>query len=379
MNANTAILTFRTGWIIPLVGFILLGVCGFILFVAGEILLTKGASFVMWQRGLLVAAATLPLAGAVLGLLLVNGGHCTRIDGERKEVRIAHGLLIAWLRERKPFDAFQRVGVGLEVSSGQTDGDGDRHGGSACYPVRLEADGAEIEVSSPMHYAVARARAEAVANLMDLPLRDWSSPTEIEREAGHLDESLRERIARSGETLTLPKLPRNSKLTFEQHGDELVIDQPRIEGKERWSSLIGILVLGAFWSAAAWPAIGYVMHMLRSGDAPSGATQWVMLLLSAVPIAPVLYLVLGGLLLAFSRERIIVNPRTLRRVWLFPVGRYTRRLAGDKIEDLYIEGEDVFVRTDKTKLRMGLMLRKAERQWMKDAIAFGLCSASEEV
>ena len=61
------------------------------------------------------------------------------------------------------------------------------------FPIQLDGTAKPLEIAAPGTIQNARRDAEQVAKALRLPLADHTGPTQIVREAEHLDESLRER------------------------------------------------------------------------------------------------------------------------------------------------------------------------------------------
>jgi hypothetical protein len=91
----------------------------------------------------------------------------------------------------------------------------------------LEGLADTLNVAAPENMDNARRDAELVAKALHLPLADRTGPIEILREAGRLDESLRERRRRTGKGPGEVPLPlEGMKTQFRIEGKEVVLDIP---------------------------------------------------------------------------------------------------------------------------------------------------------
>ncbi len=349
------------------VGFMLLGLALGGGCVAGAVLL-PAESVGLPVRAVLVVLATLPLLTAALGFLLTFGGQRITIDGASEQVRITYGRWWPWERETRPLGDFNSVGICREVAAAPHHGGS---GGTASHPIRLQGDGDEVELAGFSKYDQARRKAEQIAGFVGLALCDSTLGETVVREAGTLDESLRERAIRLGEAVEWPRPPRSNRIELRHSGDETIMDLPRISLRQRKGDLIGTVVLLIIWSAMAVPGL----LLFRSFLGETHSNLWLHFAqagLVSLPVLPVVYVALGVLVLLTVRERIVVSPRLLRREWRFPVGCWTRRVPAGEIEELLIDGDDVVVRTDRTRCRFGVSLTAGERRWLRDAVRYVL-------
>lgn len=198
--------------------------------------------------------------GAMVGLpglaiLLARGG--LRIDRTAGTVVSWRGFGVPLHRKETRLAPFDRVVIDLD----QNDDGPDR------YPVRLAAPaGVEpLELVKPSSHQQARAAAEDLGRLLRLPVDDESSGETVRREADRLDETLRERLRRTGEAPSpvLPAAPLRCRVTPGPDGVTIELDRLRPPPP----AIIELLVLVVFvtvnasffgrllWSPAARPFV----------------------------------------------------------------------------------------------------------------------------
>ncbi len=146
----------------------------------------------------------IPFGGvfAAVGLGLMTGRSGLIIDRRQGRVVSWYGLLVPMKRKEYFLDYYDRVSLRKERRSG------DKRSYTV-YPVRLEGRaGAEaINLEEPQDYQEARKTAEDVAKFLSLRMEDYSSGSKLVREADRLDETIREKTARTGEYVRVPIAP----------------------------------------------------------------------------------------------------------------------------------------------------------------------------
>jgi hypothetical protein len=364
-------LRFRTGTGVMAVGcfFTLLGL-GMASLVMAMVCLVPSDQMNPWLRAALVLAALFPLSVAALGVLLTFGGTRVTLNGTTREVRITYGRWWPWKREGRSFDDFR----GVQIVAASTAGFAGRtgpSGGGPSYPIRLLAAGDEVELWDGGSYKHARRRAEAVAELMQLPLHDESVAGGSIRAADALNESVRDSMRREGKRGPWPALPRNSRIQFEHRPGEIVIDLPRVSLREHRADIIGTAVLVVIWAGIA--ALGlFAFRGFLFGDDGPGWQRLVQAVLLSIPFLPAAMLTAGSIVLLSVRERLIVSPRMVRRVWRWPLGSWVRLMPIAELEELLIGDGHLVARSDRTTLRLGLMRSADEVRWLRDAIRYAI-------
>lgn len=344
-------------------------------------ILTEGAA------GVPALAATLPfgLIFALVGGGLVFGRSSLTIDRRRKTVTTWWGALGVGPSTVKPLGEGGQVTVGCESrGSGKS-----RH---TVYPVRLEGSVAEaLEVGAPQDSSEARRQAEEVAKFLGLGMADRSTGVEIVREAGTLDESVRDRNARLGRRIELPERPRSARSRYAPLGST-----HRVEVPASGLTIMHVLQI-CFGGFIGLIGLGVTVGIGSDIDAPRLAVVMPALMFGI----PALAIALPAVFDARSRHLVEVSPTRLvverqgligstrnefpaREVEeleiLGPGGRSlpaSPALAGTPAGSLltaFLGGQIILVRSDKLTVRFGAGLDPDELVWVKGLIEYGLCS-----
>lgn len=189
---------------------------------------------------------------ALVGLGLMTGRRGVIIDRRRHRIVTWYGLLIPMKRKECLLDFYDRLTLSREVRKSDKST-------RIVFPVRLEGNGQNepAHVEEPQDYHQARATAESLAEFLRLPLADRSSGKEIVREPDRLNESIRERVRRTGEEIPEAAPPPQMRSTLEEASGTLNIHIPptgltATHGLELFVVLIFITVAVFF----AMPMVG---------------------------------------------------------------------------------------------------------------------------
>lgn len=187
---------------------------------------------------------------AAVGAVLVFGRSGVIVDRGRGSITQWHGLLVPMKRSVYLLDSVRQVEMAY------TSGDSDT---AATWPISLSGEGIvkPISILQPASFIEARQAAEELSRFLQKPLMDSSAGERVVRDPGHLDESYRDRLRRSGEAVaTLPPEPPGKRSQLERTADGFILYIPAAPvGGVRFLSLIFPLLFAAM---AAWfflPAI----------------------------------------------------------------------------------------------------------------------------
>ncbi len=137
-------------------------------------------------------------AFAAVGIGLMFGRSGKTLDRRADTLTAWWGLLVPFRRKEHRLSAFERVTLSREI----------RHSKNSTYtvyPVRLEGAGVpKVTLEEPRDMNAARALGEEAAKFLGRPLADSSTGSQVVRQPGELDESLRERARRTGERPQVP-------------------------------------------------------------------------------------------------------------------------------------------------------------------------------
>ena len=130
------------------------------------------------------------------------------------------------------------------------------------FPVRVHQPPGDLIVLEPKNYAVSRRAAEALANALTLGMHDTSSGTPVIREAGTLDEPLRDRLLREHGSAPAPSETPPGRLTTRFLNQAQVCDLPRPGFNFR---LVGYIVIAATvpifiaFPLSSWGSTGHIL------------------------------------------------------------------------------------------------------------------------
>ena len=158
---------------------------------------------------------------AMVGLGLMAGRRGIIIDRQRHRVVRWYGLLLPMVRRENLLGLCDRLALTREVRKSDKST-------RIVYPVRLEGNAQEkaIHIHEPLDYQEARRTAESLAAFLRLPLVDLSSGKEVVREPDRLDESIRERVRRTGEEIPDAVAPPQMRSTLQEESGTLHIRIP---------------------------------------------------------------------------------------------------------------------------------------------------------
>ena len=143
------------------------------------------------------------LVFASVGAGIMFGRAGIEIDLTARTITTWWGLMVPFKSRTLPLERAKIVSINREVRRS-------KNSTYTVYPVRIEGFEKAIDIEEPRNYADARRRAEEIAKFMNLGVEDSTSGKKVVREAGTLDESLRERAERTGEDLKMPEAPPNA-------------------------------------------------------------------------------------------------------------------------------------------------------------------------
>lgn len=274
-------------------------------------------------------ATFLILFGAVftlVGAVLVFGRSGLILDRSRGRIVQWYGLLAPVKRTESLMDAIDQVE--MNFSSGDSES-------SPTWPISLSGMSMKkpIAVSHPTSFTAARQMAEELSRFLQKPLVDTSAGERIIRDPGHLNESYRDRMRRTGKgERVFPAEPSGGHAQVERTGEGLVIHIPAKSKKGLHISFFTSLI---FATGIAWV---FVFPILRS-DTPVFIRNIVFGFLGLVIILPLLSALRIAYRMKNDFERITVT-RSFLRVEASQQGRKTiTEIPIDELEDLVAPGK----------------------------------------
>lgn len=349
-NSRTITRVARSTWMLFGLAFLVVG-----LFISFLLLAARPESIEV-----IVLGGALALLGAVLTCVRVG----VIVDRQRRTVTTWWGLLVPLYRNRTEYSVSRADFVTLSREERKA-GKGEIY---AVFPVTLGGSGGDaMTIHEPHDHDKARHLAEEIAKFLGLGIRDRSVAEEVVREAGTLDESLRERLRRLGRSVPLPVQAPGARaiLTYGGNRSPTAIEIPPMPVGEcvRWF-LAGLLVAGVGAVVLEWWAP-------RRWDMAFGVPTLIMLLLVLVILLPVL------IRAAILRERLVVSRREIVVIRRDIFGTKTTRLAGAEVEDVALVQARGFgrftsrvaIHSDRGSIELVAALSNPEEvRWLRDVL-----------
>ena len=325
----------------------------------------------------------IPFGGvfALVGAALAFGRAGKVLDKRAGTVTTWWGMLVPFSRKQYPLSKYDTVMLRREVRRS-------KNSSYTVYPVRIEGAGAKtVKIEEPRDERKAREAGEEVAKFLGVKLVDRTMGTEVVREAEQLDESIRERVVRTGERPEVQEPPPGRKTRESVVGDTLRLDIPgRGMQPACYFAVIPGLIVPVFIYFTFFSGI------LADEKMPTGAKIGFMLFVGICFI--LLPLVVGVTIFIGNFDRgttVEVSPRELTVRRRFLVGTRVRTIGSDELEELVLIGlstsrrsslssrmergaRRVAARSDRTTAEFGQGLADAELEWLR-AIVWNVVSA----
>ena len=199
------------------------------------------------------------------------------------------------------------------------------------YPVRLEGGGGveTIEYEAPVDYQEARRIGEDLSKFLGVNLEDTSSGKKVIREPDALDETLRDKIQRTGKAPDFLSAPYDMRSRVQKEDSSVVIEIPPTGFKSThlfhvvpafiFASLVGFFFLRPFMSLPTPDIVRFVF------------IAFILLFFIILPIITSLGYALGQ---AHRRYKICVTPNLLRVEEKRILRRKMIEIPGEELEEL---------------------------------------------
>jgi len=197
---------------------------------------------------------------AAVGAGLVFGRNGTTLNLTTRQIIQWRGLLIPFKRKIHSLDIFNKVH--LCKQSGDSDS-------SDTYTIYLECShtGNRLKINSTTDYQAAKQSAEELSRFLNFNLEDAASGSKIIRKPEELNESLRQRMRKSGEVFQpLPRKPFEMLCNIQQTAEGYIIEIPWTNVKKAGLAnlIINLIVAGFVIYFFLWPSLSLPMpDMIR--------------------------------------------------------------------------------------------------------------------
>ena len=321
----------------------------------------------------------LPFGGvfATVGACLVFGRAGTTLDADRRVLSTWWGLMFPFKKTDYDWDDFDWVRVTKKVVRSDKST-------RITYPVELTGPKAEdVTVETLSGALEGRRVAEQVAKFMNLGLRDQSRGSEVVREAGTLDETVRERILRLGLDLKLEAPPSDAKSTLDTSSSGASFDIPA-PGFGPLHIIGGVVMLfvGLFMAAFfGGPALGM---FAEGGGARVMGGIW--LLIGVGSFASFFFKFAKAASLVLASHKVSIDKDHLTLVSTHKFGSSKTVIPLDQLEELEVLGSQrsgggmgfgrrLQAVSDDADFSFGQGLNQEELVWIKNTLEYMICKA----
>ena len=306
---------------------------------------------------------------ATIGVAMIFGRAGVSIDKRMGQVNQWWGLLFPLKTNLYNLADIQQVSISKKIRRS-------KNSSYTVYPVCLKGATVQIDIEEPQAYGEARRCAENLAKFTGLPLADSTSGQEVIRDPDRLDESIREKVRRTG-AREIPSAPANMKTSYSIDGQEIQLDIP----PSGWHPIFFIPILLGL-GIAAFIYFSAVHGLLHDSKAPLPFKLFGGLFI----ILPLIGVVMPALKLATRRYTVLVSPQKLTLESRWALGKSIQTMAAEEIEELQLSqgplpeeaketpvpkilfeimgSGNILVRSDKTTLTFGKGLDRQELEWL---------------
>lgn len=338
-------------------------------FLAGGLTVIGCGLFTAFETGSPFAAIPFALFGIIfagVGSLFVFGRAGIIIDRRDGTVTSWRGFVVPLWRTVSTLSDRKWVHVTREVRRS-------KNSTYTVYPVRVQTSKGPVSIEESSSFLSSRGRAEQVAKFLGMGIRDASGDFPVERPAGTLDESLRDRFRRAGEKPRMPQAPEGCRVEYDVNGEEVAFEIPAsgFRASHRLALVVAVLISGVIAGVEGWP-------LLQSRDEGRGIALVILLGFASIPLV-----VIGipTITSATTRVRLLASPRGVRedrRSWFHRAGTEIPAAEMEELgirpvvssADSFLGGgiERVRIVSDRGMIEAGAGLTAEELEWFRGMI-----------
>ncbi len=254
-------------------------------------------------------------------LALILGRAGIVIDRRQKLLTTWWGLLVPWSKTQYELTGFSCITITKEIRRS-------KNSTYTVYVVRLKnQESKDIHIEENQDYLTSRRSAETVAKFMNLPLSDNSSGSEVIRKPEELDESLRNRLRRTGQIKPMPEDLPETKIQHRIEGDTLILRLPK-HGFGIWVGCIvaiGIIISGIF---------SVIITVILAEFAKDPNFLLFLLIAGVIALLPLGFCLFAAYYHYTMREEVHISPQRLmlKKSWKF--GKRSEEIQMDELEEL---------------------------------------------
>jgi hypothetical protein len=336
--------------------FLLMGLGVMYLGAAGA-MTTKGGQPAHPAIGLIVGGIF-----AFVGSIFVFGRSGTDFNRRDKTIRDWTGLLFPMFSKLHGFSEYNDVRITREVRK-------NKNSTYYVYQVSLTFSGSNpLKIHAHQETHDSRKLAEEIAKFVELPLVEIIDGVEHRREAGQLDESLRDQAARTGQLVELTAPPHTMRTRYEAEGNRVRFHIPPPPFNILYVAPVGCVsvVTGIF-------AFTFIAQIYNDPNLPA---QEKLIYCSVIGIIFVVLPVVGTLSGALAQLKkswvITAGPDELLVVTKGLLSSREISIPAKKIEELRVEVKardcQIVAVSDDLRLVFAEGLRREEAEWIMQVI-----------
>ena len=308
----------------------------------------------------MVLGAAFGLVFATVGAVFLFGRSGLVFDRNTKTVKRWYGLLFPMWSRSYDIKLFQEVNLGKEVRRS-------KNSTYTVYPVRLTGPKASpLDVSQPRNEQEARRLAEEIAKFINLDMVSGLGGVALWREAGTMDESLPDRLRRSGRDVDISAPPEGLRARFSARGNAVFFTIPPPPFSAALLAPIGCT--GVF---AVFVGLTFLWPMLADKKMPAEARLIFGAFLGIFFIFLPLATAIGAAVSRLKSGSLVeVDSYSLRVTSKGALFSKHAEIPSQELEELQLEenkGEYCLAAvSDKQLVRFGAGLSRVELEWIRD-------------
>jgi len=335
---------------------------------------------ISYEPGESIRGILLAVLFSFVGTALLFAKSGVTFDAEQKVLYTWWNLLFTLKTAEYSWQDFDWVRVSSRV-------EGSRKNRRTVYPVEAIGGSHEVTIRKLRESLEARRLAEQVAKFMNLGIKDSTRHTEVVREAGTLDETVRDRILRRGIKLELSPAPAGAKCSLDISNDKACFDIPPSGlGVIHVCSVFVLIIMGVLLAGLfGQPAIS----MYSQADLRFFAMALVLLGFGIFAVVVFTFVRMTSREF-LSPRRLTIDRECLCLATLDRFGNSIETIPLTELEELELRGVDAvsnpramgqYLRavSDTVEIRIGRGLSNEELCWIKDTLDYIISKTPPQV
>ncbi|MGD0092651.1 MAG: hypothetical protein ABSE73_22290 [Planctomycetota bacterium] len=310
--------------------------------------------------GLAIFWALAGLFFACSGAAFAFGRRGVVFDKSKQTVKRWYGLLIPMWSRVHEIKQFREVSVSKEVLANQ-----DHNSSNFIYPVRLTGPNAgPLDLWQTRDERQALKQAEEVALFINLHMANGLGGVTVRREAGTVDEPLRERLKRLGQGADIPPPPLGLRTEFSARGNAVLFTIPPPGFKT--GDLVSMVWMGTF---AGFVAPWFLWRILTGKNVAVALKLFSSAFIGIVFIMSLALTIVHAVLRLKRRAVVEVDSYSLRVTLQGAFFSKHVEIPGEELEELLFEKHQgeycLTAMSKKWSVRFGQGLPRPELEWIR--------------